>query len=311
MNQPAVSVIIPVYNRPREVLRAIDSVLQQDFSGGFEIIVIDDGSDMPPVFPERMKRDKRIRFIRFDRNRGASAARNAGVSRARGDWLAFLDSDDLWFPGKLALQMQFMSEAGEAASSIVLATGFRYVNIAEDFRKQPEERSEDRMPVASDDVQMFFSGCWFCPGSTVLMSRTLFEKTGFYDESLPRLEDLDWFARMVLAGGRVEVIPRTLVAVRAGDKAPYEKMRRSGARLLAKYTSSLGYSFISGDTIILPTKTCASLQAYLHLEYAASALKQEKDIFRAVWHLLVSLYYRPRFHLHLYHFWEHPPQGNS
>lgn len=106
---PLVSVIVPTYNRSTFLARAINSVLQQTVQD-FEIIVIDDGStdgteEHLRRFEEIEPRLKRCLVYEKQKNRGANAARNAGIRLARGEYIAFLDSDDLWHPRKLELQL--------------------------------------------------------------------------------------------------------------------------------------------------------------------------------------------------------------
>jgi len=105
---PAVSVIIPFYNRPDWVLQAVGSVLAGSFAD-FELILVDDGSSESIPDFHGLFGDRRIRYVRQE-NRGAAAARNLGIDLATGRYLAFLDSDDLFFPDKLAKQYRFMEE---------------------------------------------------------------------------------------------------------------------------------------------------------------------------------------------------------
>ena len=111
-----VSVIIPTYNRAEYVTHAIDSVLAQTYTD-YEIIVVDDGSadNTKDVLLPYMDR---IRYI-YQENAGLSAARNTGIKAAKGDWIAFLDSDDEWLPGKLAVQMRAVERHPQLVAHLI------------------------------------------------------------------------------------------------------------------------------------------------------------------------------------------------
>ena len=104
-----ISVVIPVYNRRQVVGRAIRSVLAQTWTGR-EVIVVDDGSDDGGGDWIRATFGAAVRLLVQPRNRGVSAARNRAMEAARGEWLAFLDSDDEWLPPKLEKQMEALRE---------------------------------------------------------------------------------------------------------------------------------------------------------------------------------------------------------
>jgi glycosyltransferase involved in cell wall biosynthesis len=108
---PLVSVVIPTYNRADVVCRAIDSVLKQTY-GNTEIIVVDDGST-DRTHEALCRYGNRIR-VKVQENSGPSIARNRGAAVARGDMVAFLDSDDYWLPTKLSRQLEAMEKAGES-----------------------------------------------------------------------------------------------------------------------------------------------------------------------------------------------------
>ena len=102
-----ISVIIPTFNRVEFISEAIDSVLSQTYSN-FEIIVVDDGST-DNTKQLLTKYGSRITYD-FQENKGVSSARNKGLDIAKGEWIAFLDSDDIWLPEKLSLQMQDLEQ---------------------------------------------------------------------------------------------------------------------------------------------------------------------------------------------------------
>ena len=110
MNKPLVTVIIPTYNRAKTIERSINSVLSQSYSN-LELIVVDDGSsDNTKSVVENID-DSRVRYI-WQNNSGACAARNNGINNARGEYIAFNDSDDTWKPNKLEKQLEVVTKTG-------------------------------------------------------------------------------------------------------------------------------------------------------------------------------------------------------
>ena len=121
---PGVSVIIPAYNSGSTIREAIESVLSQNFQD-YEILVVDDcSSDSTVEVVNSMMREFSFRFqvssfilhlISLPRNSGPAAARNRGIIEAKGEWIAFLDGDDAWLPGKLAMQMEYVKQNPDVA----------------------------------------------------------------------------------------------------------------------------------------------------------------------------------------------------
>jgi glycosyltransferase involved in cell wall biosynthesis len=182
-----VSVVIPVWNRCETVIAAIDSVLdQREFVGALDIVVVDDGStdDLASTLaPYGM----RVRCVRHATNRGAAAARNTGVAASRGDYVALLDSDDVWLPGKLATQVNFMVQNGLAISttSYILRHNNGVETLSPWYCK----------PVLG--IADLVWGCFVSPGSTMIFKRPVFEEVGPLLVDLKRLEDWEWLLRAV------------------------------------------------------------------------------------------------------------------
>ena len=139
--KPEVSIITPNYNTERFVGATIESVLAQTY-GNWEMIIVDDASTDASVdiIREYVNRDERIRLIALDKNQGQGNARNVATDEAKGRWLAFLDSDDLWHPQKLERHLGFMQKVGAVLSH----TSYEIIDeegnkILSDFRvsKQP------------------------------------------------------------------------------------------------------------------------------------------------------------------------------
>lgn len=204
---PRVSVIIPTYNRRDFVREAIASVCAQTYRD-FELIVVDDGSTdgTARIVEEfRQGRAHAVQYI-FQTNQGVSAARNHGVVRSSGALLAFLDSDDVWQPEKLAAQIVFFNAQPAAqicqTQEVWLRRGVR-VNPRHKHRKSGGD-------IFSRSLEL----CLVSP-SAVMMQRTLFERMGGFDEQLPACEDYDLWLR-IAALLRVDLIDIPLVIKRGG-----------------------------------------------------------------------------------------------
>ena len=212
--QPSVSVIIPTYNRAALVRRAAASALAQTY-GAYEVVVVDDGSTdatLEALGPFL----SRIKFLRAPENRGVSATRNLGITAARGEWLAFLDSDDLWLPDKLARQMAYLAAHPETlwcqTEEIWVRRGVR-VNPPRSCRKEGGRiflRSLER--------------CLVSPSAAIL-HRRLLEEHGGFDETLPVAEDYDLWLRLAWRYP-VGLLPEPLVIKRGGH--PDQLSRQPG-----------------------------------------------------------------------------------
>ncbi len=184
---PVISAIIPVFNRAHTVGKAIESVLAQKIDDwSIETIVVDDASSddldqaLRPFGAEVVR-------IRHESNRRAGAARNTGVAGARGSLVAFLDSDDIWLPGKLAAQIDFMEKHDYQASCTA------YVLRRPDATPVISPRYATG-PLRLPDLAW---GCFVSPGSTLVCRRQVFAEIGGLDENFPRAEDWDWLIRFV------------------------------------------------------------------------------------------------------------------
>jgi len=184
MNNKFISVVVPTYNRSSFLKESIGSVVSQTFSD-FELIVVDDGStDDTPVL--LLSYGKKIKVIK-KANKGPGAARNRGIRAAKGQWIAFLDSDDVWKPDKLEKQVQFIKDNPDIricqTEEIWIRNGKR-VNP----RKKHEMHSgwiyEQCLPL-----------CIVSP-SSVMIHREVFEKVGLFDETLLACEDYDLWLRI-------------------------------------------------------------------------------------------------------------------
>ena len=147
------------------------------------------------------------------------------VDHSTGDLIAFLDFDDAWLPGKLAAQLPYF-DAGDPM--LAVATGWQTVDVFRDV-------SSTRIPLASDDPLDFASGCWFCPGSTVIVTRAALERCGPLDTRMRRLEDLDWFLRFALNGGRLAVAETIGALIRRAPQDNRAAVEAAALLILANF----------------------------------------------------------------------------
>ena len=247
---PRVTVIIPTYNRAGCLREAVDSVLAQDFRD-FELIVVDDGStdDTPRLLQEY---GDEIRVFRQE-NCGVSTARNAGISVSRGALIAFLDSDDLWLQGKLARQVEFFKAHADAlicqTEEIWVRNG-RRVNPGKRHRKRGGMIFEPSLDL-----------CLVSP-SAVMVRKELFQRVGFFDESLPACEDYDLWLR-VSCRFPVHLIDSPLIVKRGGH--PDQLSRIAG---LDKFRISAIVKLLDGDRLSVEQRRAA-----------VRALKQKCEVY--------------------------------
>jgi glycosyltransferase involved in cell wall biosynthesis len=184
-----VSVVIPVFNGARFLGEALDSVLSQD-PAPLEVIVVDDGStDSSSDVAE-----SRAGVLCFRRpHAGVSAARNFGIAQARGDWVAFLDADDRWMPGRLAAQLRHAERDPEL--SILLGAKRIFIDGEADWYTGPETGVE---------LPSFEPSVW-------LVRRSAFERAGAFDPDLRLGEDVEWLARATDAGLLMRLCPDSMI----------------------------------------------------------------------------------------------------
>lgn len=197
------SVIIPTYNRLPFLKEAVQSVLDQTYRN-FELILVDDGStDGTKEFAGKLETG--IKYI-YKKNGGPSSARNRGIREAKGRFITFLDSDDLWHKDKLKIEIDFMNSHPEAmvcyTDEIWIRRGVR-VNPRKKHQKYSGWIFERCLPL-----------CIVSP-SSVLMKREFFKEVGYFDENFPVCEDYDLWLRASLRFP-FHFIPQKLIIKRGG-----------------------------------------------------------------------------------------------
>jgi glycosyltransferase involved in cell wall biosynthesis len=200
---PLISVIIPTYNRASLVTEAVDSVLAQSFRN-LELIVIDDGST-DETGARLAAYGARLRYNRQERS-GVSAARNRGLELACGEWVAFLDSDDLWQPKKLEVQVNFFARNPGAE---ICQTGEIWIRNG----RRVNPRRKHAKP-SGDIFEPSLELCLVSP-SAVMLRKSLFSLVGPFDPRLPACEDYDLWLR-IACRRPVFLIDEALVIKRGG-----------------------------------------------------------------------------------------------
>lgn len=181
-----ITVIIPTYNRQEHLKRSVNSVLKQSYQN-FQLIVVDDGSTDGSAFYIENLAHPKIKLI-TQNNRGVSSARNIGIVAAQTEWIAFLDSDDEWFPQKLQAQVDFIQKNPHLefihSNEIWNRNGVR-VNPPKKFDKSNDE-------IFRRSLEM----CLISP-STVMMKKSLAEKHGRFNEEFIICEDYDLWLKIL------------------------------------------------------------------------------------------------------------------
>ncbi len=186
---PKVSVIIPTYNRGNFIVAAIESVLAQNYRD-FEIIVVDDGStdntqlQLKP-FKEKLN-NGRIRYF-YQPNQGIACARNTGIRCSQGEYIAFLDSDDLWLGDKLKIQTEILD--GNPAIGLTYASMIIYDEKGNYRGLKPSK-------VSGTNFQELIEWGGHYPTSTIMLRKDCFKRVGLFDENFARLEDFDMWLRI-------------------------------------------------------------------------------------------------------------------
>ncbi len=203
-----VSVVLPTYNRGWCIHQAIDSVLKQHTNCKYELIVIDDGStDNTQNVIETYKNE--ITYI-YQENKGAAAARNNGIKNAKGEYIAFIDSDDIWSDDHLEKHIRVLDENIEYAMTY---------NLAHVVDHKNNKNGEHALKVHLDGQiypEMLFIKNNIITTPSVVVRKLIFDQVGFFDETMDMCEDLDLWRR-IAKHYKVKCIPEFLTIVKTRE----------------------------------------------------------------------------------------------
>jgi glycosyltransferase involved in cell wall biosynthesis len=266
MNAPLVSVVIPTYNYSQYIVDAVEAALAQTYSN-LEVIVVDDGSTddtqekLRPYFG-------RIKYV-FQRNQGAAAARNTGIQHASGEWIAFLDADDLWHPQKTEVQLRSIEGMNDV--DFVAAT------VCDEFLdKLPEGASVQRLNVVDFLVNTLVGS------PSVLVRRRCINEVGCFDASLRDAEDRDMWLRIAARFKVVKVDSPCWIY------RPHPDSTSRHARRMYRAYRTVLTKFFRDHPLYRPLQ--ARAWSFLYLDSATAYIEEGRRL-RAIGFLLQSLWY--------------------
>lgn len=258
VSDPLVTVVVPVYDQAELLSEALESVANQTFER-YEVVVVDDAS---PRSHESVVASfgPEFRLVIHDRNRGAGAARNTGIEQANGEYVAFLDADDMWRPEKLRRQCETLERSPSEVGLVY--TGFvQYDTQGQAWAHEPTAHGD----IYADELERDR----IYPTSTVMIRRECLDEVGWFDPDLPSRQDYDLWIR-VTESYEVAYVDAILVEKREqsgsismdfdrrveGDRAVFEKVRErvvsfdplTRSRILSYHHHVLGRDYDSkGD----------------------------------------------------------------
>ena len=297
---PKVSVIIPTYNRSHFIKDALESVLAQSYQD-FELIIIDDGStdNTSEILADY---SDRLQYI-YQKNQGRSVARNLGVKKAKGHYIAFLDSDDLWLSNKLEKQIQFLETNSQISLvhcfTAVVDENRKHCDELTKFHKIHHQRSFKR-GYDYEDISLeciMFTSC-------IIVKRDIFLKLGGFDNNCEPLEDWDLYLRLAFKH-KIAVVPEILSLYRhhnsqSGNysltKARIQVSKKQ-LKLLKMNTNQLCLKLAFRNFAIHLGESYFILDKYVEAQrWLRQAIKSDPSLaFRSIWgqhwllpHLLIA-----------------------
>jgi len=254
---PCVSIVIPTYNCARYILAAIQSVFTQTFDD-YEIIVVDDGStdDTREVLQAW---SSRLRYI-YQQNRGQAAARNAGIRASSGQYLVFLDADDLILPRKLEVQASVLDAVPQIG--VVYSDFYFWLDNSSKQIWQLRSTVPGWRSLSGNVLDEIMQGNWLATNCAMLR-RQCFDEVGFFDETLSPVEDWDLWVRLA---GRFKFqyhdYPSSVYRVHGANiSLDYAGTAPAQIRLLEKIIASPSFQRVSRQT----KRDCYYRHAFCHL----------------------------------------------
>lgn len=264
---PTISVIVPTYNAERTILETIKSVQQQTFPD-FELIVIDDGSKDRTLEILQTIKDERLKIFSYE-NGGNALARNRGISHATGEFISFIDADDLWTPNKLELQLIALQQNQEAGVAYSWTSYFIDGQEEFIFPYNPiffEGNVYDKLLVNN----------FVASGSNILVRRKAIESSGEFEPTLKRCADWDFYIRLA-AKWHFVVVPKHQILYRQSSNSLSSKveiMEQEALKVIeiAYQSAPPKYQFLKNQSLAWIYEYCT--QQYLKYSTDISGVKK-------------------------------------
>jgi GT2 family glycosyltransferase len=266
-SRPVVSVIIPAYNVQSYIAATLQSALNQTFRS-FEIIVVDDGSTDDTQVIAQSYRDRGV-LVLTQSNSGPAAARNRALSIATGEYIACLDSDDLWEPDYLKTMIDFLGLHPEV--SIVFSDTVFFGKS-----KFSGKRFQEVYPPSTPITFTKLAGFQSHVAMSATLRREVFDRLGLFDEHLRGSEDFDLWLRALHAGYRIEPVPKVLVRYRRHASS----VSSDGSNMFSEVLSALlkwrGQAGLSAEEQQAVEKSCQELQHQANVREALRNIQKGK-----------------------------------
>ena len=282
-----VSVIIPAYNGDRYLAEAIESVLRQTYSE-YEIIVVDDGStDNTPEIVRQY--GDRINYL-FQANQGVAASRNLGLAAARGEYIAFLDQDDVFLPHKLSVQVDLLDRDSNLG---LVNSGWQIVDRVGTLKAavQPWQQIPDLSYANLIVWKPVFLGA-------MLFRRSWLERSGGFDSTLSQTPDVDLVMRLAMMGCPAAWVEQTTVKYRQ-----HEANASKNTLLQARELNEITNRFFDRSNLSLEIKTLESRSRYQSLVWSAWRLHQTQHLAQMSNYLYQSQTYSQKYPTETVHDW--------
>lgn len=281
---PTISVIIPAYNAECTILETIVSVQQQTFSD-FELIIINDGSTDRTLELLNTVQDPRLKIFTY-KNGGVAMARNRGIAHATGEFIAFLDADDLWTPDKLELQLAALQQHPEAG-------------VAYSWTCNMDEQGKSFYP----GEPIYFEGDvyanllvrnFIAHGSNILVRRQAIELVGEFDPTLTYGEDWEFYLRLAARWSFV-VVPKPQILYRQSSRSATSKVEVMEGKTLV--TLEKIFQAAPAELQYLKKRSLSNMYQYLTGMYLAR-VTDASEIKRAGQKLWIAIRLHPQILLH-------------